>query len=128
KGLQGLIIGHRLNYTGISRQQEQTWSKAWIEKKGEPILEQRLVKKKGVEELRQVKIPTVTRRPATGILFRGVLLQPHLYLAFSNQDLAERAYIQHICLSRNEDILFPEDITHADDTVWMSDTFPGFEL
>lgn len=128
RGLHGLIVGHRLNYTGISRQQEQTWSKAWIEKKADPIIRQKLVKKKGVEKLIDIKIPTITRRPATGILFRGVLIAPNLYLAFSSQELAERACIQHICLSRNEDVLFPEGIIDADDDMWRSDAFPGFEL
>jgi len=107
KGLQGYITRHRLNYTGISRQQEQTWSKAWIEKKGEPIIERRLIKKKGVEEWKEVKIPTVTRRPATGILTRGVLIEPNLYLALATRQQAERAFAQHVCLWRNEDLLFP---------------------
>lgn len=128
KGLQGYIIGHRINYTGISRQQEQTWSKAWIEKKGEPIREQRLVHKKGKEEYKQVAIPTVTRRPATGILTRGVLIEPNLYLAFSTPELAGSAAQQHICLCRNEDVLLPEEIYEATEKEWTSDLFPGFEL
>jgi hypothetical protein len=128
KGLQGYIVGHRINYTGISRQQEQTWSKAWIEKKGEPILVQRLVNKKGKEEYKEVKIPTVTRRPATGILTRGVLIEPNLYLAFSTPELASRAATQHLCLCRNEDILLPEETYEATLQEWNSDSFPGFEL
>jgi len=128
KGLNGYIVGHRLNYTGISRQQEQTWSKAWIEKKGEPFIEQRLIKKKGIEEYKEIKIPTVTRRPATGILTRGILIEPHLYLAFAKQGYAEQASHQHICLSRNEDLLLPEEIKEADEATWLSDAYPGFEL
>lgn len=128
KGLQSYIIGHRLNYTGISRQQEQTWSKAWIEKKGEPAIERRVVKKKGVEEYKEVKIPTITRRPATGILTRGVLIEPHLYLAFHNRQQAESAFTQHICLGRNEDLLFPEELTEATEDEWKSEAYPGFEL
>lgn len=128
QGLQGLIIGHRLNYTGISRQQEQTWSKAWIEKKGDPIIEQKIVKKKGVEQIKEVKIPTFTRRPATGILWRAVLIEPNLFLAFSRRELAERAFTQHVCLCRNEDVLLPESITEANADGWASDAFPGFEL
>lgn len=128
KGLQGYIVGHRINYTGISRQQEQTWSKAWIEKKGEPIIEQRLVKKKGQEEYKEVKIPTVTRRPATGILTRGVLIEPNLYLAFSTPELADKAALQHLCLCRNEDVLLPEEIHEAAQSAWTSDLFPGFEF
>jgi|GEM_PF-89424 len=128
KGLQGYIVGHRLNYTGISRQQEQTWSKAWVEKKGEPVIEQRLVKKKGIEEYKDVKIQTITRRPATGILTRGVLISPNLYLAFANREYAESAAQQHICLSRNEDLLLPEEIEEVDEETWFSDAYPGFEL
>jgi hypothetical protein len=127
-GLQGYIVGHRINYTGISRQQEQTWSKAWIEKKGTPIIEQRLVNKKGKEEFKEVNIPTITRRPATGILTRGVLIEPNLYLAFSKQELASKAAVQHLCMCRNEDILFPEEIYEATLQKWESDMFPGFEL
>lgn len=128
KGLQGSIIGHRLNYTGISRQQEQTWSKAWVEKKGEPVIERRLVKKKGVEEYKEVKVPTVTRRPATGILTRGVLIEPNLCLAFASEEYALRAVQQHICLSRNEDLLLPEEIEKVNEETWLSDAYPGFEL
>lgn len=127
-GLQGYIIGHRLNYTGISRQQEQTWSKAWIEKKGEPIIEHRIVKKKGAEELKEVKLPTITRRPATGILTRGVLIEPNLYLAFLNQQHAEIAFAQHVCLARNEDLLFPEELKEAAEGEWKSEAYPGFEF
>lgn len=128
KGLHGYIIGHRLNYTGINRQQEQTWSKAWIEKKGEPIIKKRMVKKKGADELKEVKIPTFTRRPATGILNRGVLIEPNLYLAFANKQYAERAFAQHVCLGRNEDLLFPEELTEASEEEWNSEDYPGFEL
>lgn len=127
RGLQSYITGHRLNYTGISRQQEQTWSKAWIEKKGDPIIEQRIMKK-GIEEFKDVKIPTITRRPALAILIRGVLVEPNLYLAFSNQQYAERAFSQHICLGRNEDLLFPEELTEASESEWKSEVYPGFEL
>ena len=128
KGLQGYIVGHRINYTGISRQQEQTWSKAWIEKKADPILVQQLVNKKGKEEYKEVKIPTVTRRPATGILTRGVLIEPNLYLAFSTPELAIKAAIQHLCLCRNEDIILPEETYEVTRHEWNSDSFPGFEL
>jgi hypothetical protein len=128
KGLQGHIVGHRINYTGISRQQEQTWSKAWIEKKGEPVIVQRLVAKKGKEEYKEVKIQTFTRRPATGILYRGVLIEPNLYLAFANEEMANTSATQHICLCRNEDVLFPDEIYEATEEEWTSDLFPGFEL
>jgi hypothetical protein len=127
-GLQGYIIGHRVNYTGISRQQEQTWSKSWVEKKSASVIEQRLVRKNGKEELKEVTIPTITRRPATGILTRGVLIEPNLYLAFSQQELANKAAVQHLCLCRNEDILLPEETYEVPQHEWESDLFPGFEL
>jgi hypothetical protein len=127
-GLRGYIIGHRINYLGISRQQEQTWSKAWLEKKGDPIIEERIVKRKGKEERKEIKIPTVIRRPATGIINRGVLLEPNLYLAFSAAKHAERAFIQHVCLTRNEDLLLPEELTEASQEEWSSERYPGFEL
>ena len=128
KGLQQAIVGHRLNYIAVSRQQEQTWSKAWIEKSGEPIIIQKIIKRKGLEELADVKIPTITRRPATGIITRGILLEPNLYLAFSTLDYANRAFTQHICLARNEDVLFPEALIETTETEWTSPAFPGFEL
>jgi hypothetical protein len=127
-GIQGYIIGHRINYTGISRQQEQTWSKAWIEKKGEPVIEQRLVNKKGKEEYKEVKIQTYTRRPATGILTRGVLIEPNLYLAFSGPGMADKAAVQHVCLCRNEDVLLPEETYEVTQEEWSTDLIPGFEL
>ena len=132
KGLQGLIVGHRINYTGISRQQEQTWSKAWIEKQAGTITEMQEVPKKGKNggtEMKEVKLKQVTRRPATGILTRGVLIEPNLYLAFSSMELAQRAVAQHICLSRNEDVLLPEaEIMETTIIEWRSEQFPGFEL
>lgn len=128
KSLHGHIIGHRINYTGISRQQEQTWSKAFVEKKGEPVFQQRLVTKKGKEEYKEVKIQTYTRRPATGILTRGILIEPNLYLAFATREMADRSATQHICLCRNEDILLPEEIYEATQEEWTSELFPGFEL
>jgi len=128
KGLQGYIVGHRLNYTGTSRQQEQTWSKAWLERKGEPIIQRQLVNRKGVEEYKDRKIQTFTRRPATGILTRGVLIEPNLFLAFSKTQLADRAFAQHLCLCRNEDVLFPEERSEASEQEWLSDAYPGFEL
>jgi CRISPR-associated helicase Cas3/CRISPR-associated endonuclease Cas3-HD len=128
KGLQGYIVGHRINYVGISQQQEQTWSKDWIEKKGEPIIEQRLIHKKGIKEYQEVAIPTITRRPATGILTRGVLIEPNFYLAFSKYEYAIKASTQHLCLCRNEDVLLPEETYEISQQEWESDLFPGFEL
>ncbi len=129
-GLHGLILGHRLNYTGISRQQEQTWSKAWtMVKNGEPVVVEKEVVKKGKTTLKKEKLTPYSYRPTTAILNRGVLIDPQLYLAFSSQELAERATKQHLCLCRNEDVIFPEGgVIIATETEWNSDTFPGFEL
>jgi len=128
KGLQNAIVGHRLNYTGVSRQQEQTWSKAWKEERAEPIITHKIIKRKGIEEMKEVKIPMITRKPATGIINRGILIEPILYLAFSTLDYADCAFTQHICLARNEDVLFPEAISETTQSEWTSPAFPGFEL
>ena len=42
------------------------------------------------------------------ILKRGIMLNPVLYLAFTNYFDAEIAKKQNICLCRNEDILLPD--------------------
>ncbi|MCC7467457.1 MAG: hypothetical protein IT261_14345 [Saprospiraceae bacterium] len=83
------IKRHRLNYMGLSAQQERTWSKAEV-------------------------IKTVDKRkyrlPELSILTRNVLLEPNLFLAFSEKIDAEQAFRQHICLCRNEDVLLPVEI------------------
>lgn len=102
------IFRHRLNYAGLSPQQERTWSKGWITKTAD--------KKK-------------YRLKERSILTRSVLLEPHLYLAFGDETDAERAVLQSICLCRNEDLLFPEpEILQRSETAFESDEFPGFEL
>lgn len=102
------IVGHRLSYKQISQQQEQIQPRGWNEKgKG---------KKKEYS------------RPHA-ILMRGVLIEPVLSLAFKDKEDAENAAIQHICLARNEDILYPnEDITETTQKKFDSEEFPGFEL
>lgn len=76
------IVRHRLTYAGINLQQEVVKAKAWT-KKG------KVYTKEG------------------SILKRGVMLSPRLYIAFNNLFDAEKAFKQHICLCRNEDILLP---------------------
>lgn len=98
------IVGHRLNYRGLSIQQERTWSKGGIQIK----------KEKGIYKTN------------LGIINRGVMLEPNLYLAFKNKEYAERAYSQNICLCRNEDIILPVELLEM-----YSDSFElikGFEL
>ncbi|WP_346237693.1 hypothetical protein ABDK00_001270 [Niabella insulamsoli] len=80
------ILGHRLSYTQISQQQEVIQTRGWNStKKGKQILFER----------------------PTAILIRGILLEPVLHLAFLTKEDAEKAFVQHICLCRNEDILMP---------------------
>jgi hypothetical protein len=78
------IVRHKLVYSSINVQQEQTQSRGWENKK-------------------QTK--TMVRNQS--ILERGVMLEPVLSLAFNNRKDAERAATQHICLCRNEDVLLP---------------------
>ena len=61
------------------------------------------------------------------ILNRGVLLSPVLTLAFASAEEAERAASQHICLCRNEDILFPEREVGVMSSAEF-DALPGYEL
>jgi len=82
------IKRHRLSYSQISSQQEQTQPRGWNTKG-------RGARKEYV-------------RPYA-ILTRGVLLNPVLFLAFENREDAEIAQKQHICLARNEDILYAND-------------------
>lgn len=98
------IVGHRLNYLGIDIQQERTWAKGGF----------------------QFSKEKESYKTNLGILKRGVLLNPNLYLAFSNCDDAKVAFEQSICLCRNEDILLPEKLMEM-----SADEFneiAGFEL
>jgi len=80
------IKRHRLTYQGISRQQEVTQTRGFEIKKNEKRIE----------------------RPLS-ILTRGILINPYLFLAFGNEKDAQKAAEQHICLCRNEDILYPDN-------------------
>ncbi|MGQ1948183.1 hypothetical protein ACT3CD_13895 [Geofilum sp. OHC36d9] len=104
------IIGHRLRYKQISQQQEQIQPKGWNEK--------------GTNKNK------IYERPYA-ILVRGVLIEPVLFLAFSNETDAKQASEQHICLARNEDILYPdEEITEVSENEFKTneELFSGFEL
>ncbi len=94
----------RLNYQGLDMQQERTWSKGGID----------VYKDKG------------QYKTNLGILTRGVMLNPHLYLAFDNQEDATVAMSQTLCLCRNEDLVFPVELISmsADDF----NSIDGFEL
>lgn len=98
------IVRHKLTYVSISEQQEVTHTKAW-------------------NYARNKKLYTRDR----SILKRGVMLEPDLYLAFSCEEDAEKAFGQHICLARNEDVLLPiENLGSMDKSTF--DAISGFEL
>jgi hypothetical protein len=104
------IKRHRLSYSGISQQQEQIQPRGW--------------NTKGTARNRTYERPYA-------ILVRGVLINPILWLAFENIENAQIASSQHICLARNEDILYPEEeILQVEESELDSDeeTFHGFEL
>lgn len=94
------ILRHKLSFMKFSKQQEQTRPKR--------------IKKPGVNY---------------SILTRGILIDPILILGFSSWEDAERAYNQHICLCRNEDILLPDrNIGIKKRTKSDFDEIEGFEL
>jgi hypothetical protein len=105
--MQGEILKikrHRLNYQGIDIQQERTWSKGGINV---------------YKDKNQYKTNI-------GIINRGILINPNLYLAFQRQTDAEIAMTQTICLCRNEDLLFPEQLFAAGEE--LLEKLDGFEL
>ncbi|MFV0522391.1 MAG: hypothetical protein ACK5MI_08215 [Mangrovibacterium sp.] len=103
------IVGHRLRYKQVSQQQEQIQPRGWNHKKSGAG--------KGFH------------RPYA-VLVRGVFIEPVLYLAFSNKEDAIKASEQHICLCRNEDVLYPEEVieTTIEDFISNDEEFSGFEL
>jgi len=98
------IKQYRLNYCGIDIQQERTWAKGGFQ----------FSKEKGVYKTN------------LGILKRGVMINPNLYLAFDNEKDAVIASSQTICLCRNEDLVFPEWTGKMDKSDF--DKIEGFEL
>lgn len=98
------ILRHKLNYCGLDVQQERTWAKGGFKAN----------KEKGIYKTN------------LGILNRGVMIKPHLYLAFSNSEDAERAAQQTICLCRNEDLVFPDSPVEMTEDEFNS--IEGFEL
>jgi hypothetical protein len=98
------IKRYRLNYQGIDVQQERTWAKGGFSAKNE----------KGVWKTN------------LGILNRGVMLNPNLYLAFELEEDAKLAFMQTICLCRNEDLMHPESCDSM--TEHEFENIQGFEL
>jgi hypothetical protein len=78
------ILRHRLSHVGIDRQQEQVQAAGWTTNS---------------------RLKTMIRK--TGVLVRGVMLHPRLHLAFATNEDAEIAAADHLCLCRNEDLVFP---------------------
>jgi hypothetical protein len=61
------------------------------------------------------------------ILERGVMINPILYLAFEKEEDAQISAKQHICLCRNEDVLFPDsEIIQMEEPEF--EQLSGFEL
>ncbi|MCK9347172.1 MAG: hypothetical protein M0P40_08700 [Bacteroidales bacterium] len=104
------IKRHRLTYQQIAQQQEQTQPRGW--------------NAKGTVQNRSYERPYA-------ILIRGVMVNPVLYLAFENREDAEHAATQHICLARNEDILYPDqEVLEVTEKEFENndELFYGFEL
>jgi hypothetical protein len=80
------IVRHKLAYSAISIQQEQTQTRGW-------------------EKKSQIKMMIRNQ----SILERGVMIDPLLLLAFWDESDAKKSATQHICLCRNEDVLFPDE-------------------
>lgn len=99
------ILRHRLNYQGIDIQKEKTWSKGGF---------------------RAQKKETGSYKTNIGIIDRGVLINPNLYLAFSDEYDAIAAAKQSICLCRNEDIMLPETLFYMNSEEF--EQIDGFEL
>ena len=96
------ILRHKLSYTSIDMQQEQTQTRGW-EKKNRLMVRNK------------------------SVLNRGVLLNPVLHLAFGNMEDAEIAARQHVCLCRNEDVLIPSE-SIMEKSLSEFDKIDGFEL
>ena len=99
------IKRHRLAFDQMTAQQEQIQPRGWNSGK------------------------KVTLRNYA-VLTRNVLLNPVLHLAFEQEAHAQEAFSQHICLARNEDILFPESIEMISAEAFDQDEerFFGYEL
>ncbi len=103
------IVRYRLSFAQINAQQEVIQTRGW-------------------NSTRQGKQVLFDRPKA--ILLRGVLLEPDLFLVFKAKEDAERAFTQHVCMCRNEDLLFPVSIEEILINQFDDDTeqFSGYEL
>ena len=111
------ILRHRLSYIGMSPQLEQTQAKGVrVGDKKKPVARKRMA------------IGEEGGYVNAGIITRNVLLEPHLYLAFTSEDEAQKASEQHLCLCRNEDILYSDGVITTLDPVEFDTQIHGFEL
>lgn len=78
------ILRHKLQYKSSSFQQEVTRSKGF-----------------------KISKRNKTANKVKSILNRGILLHPTLILAFPSMEDAQIANKQHLCLCRNEDLIYP---------------------
>ena len=112
------IKGHRLSYSRISEQKE--------------VIQARGLNKGNIDGVKYYSRGTFkNNRINYSTLTRGVMLHPILFLAFENIEDAEKATTQHICLARNEDILYPdEEILEVSEEEFDTndELFYGFEL
>jgi hypothetical protein len=103
------IVRHRLDFDGVSFQQETTSSVNYERYKPKG-------NKSGIY------------KKTTSIVGRGVLTNPVLYLCFKNESDARKAFGSHILLSRNEDILFPMELSEVTIVEFdNSEEYSGFE-
>ena len=105
------ILRHRLSFKGFNYQQEVIQAKEFAKVPKAKLRSDR----KGAFLYKE-----------KSIVQRGVLINPKLTLAFTTQEDAEIAWKQTVCLSRNEDLLFPESIQKMTDTEF--DKLPGYEF
>lgn len=102
------IKRHKLSYAAMDCQQE-------------------VVQTRGVKVDKRKEYRTILVDRIRSVLKRDVLLNPVLYLAFDNENDAQTAAAQHICLCRNEDILLPDaDVRLMTEKEF--DELAGFEL
>lgn len=100
------IVRHRLRYDQMDAQQEVTQTRGWNFKKNS------------------------AERPRA-IIVRQVLINPSLSLAFSSLESAKKASQQHLCLCRNEDVVYPTEgpiSIEAEEFDQDEETWAGFEL
>lgn len=97
------VLRHRLSHQGFDRQLESIQAGGWKNNSRTKMMSREM-----------------------SILQRGVLLQPVLHLAFAAKEEAQRAAEQHLCLCRNEDVVFPQEPICL--TLAAFDEIPGFEL